>query len=97
MIITFVCAGKREVMPSCLIPPHSHCNKQQEGVFAERLSSNMTIPCLVHTVPGKYMEAGAKSRTTDVVTSLMGLAAKSATLLTINPVTGEDRVRVRPH
>lgn len=35
------------------------------------------------------MEAGAKSRTTDVVTSLMGLAAKSATLLMLNPITGE--------
>jgi hypothetical protein len=37
------------------------------------------------------MEAGAKSRTTDVVTSLMGLAAKSATLLTLDPVTGVGR------
>ena len=36
------------------------------------------------------MEAGAKSRTTDVVTSLMGLAAKTATLLSINPATGRD-------
>ena len=45
---------------------------------------------LLLTYPGKCMEAGAKSRTTDVVTSLMGLAAKTATLLSINPVSGRQ-------
>jgi cation transport ATPase len=49
-----------------------------------------SIPLLVVALLGKYMEAGAKSRTTDVVTSLMGLVAKTATLLTLNPTTGEN-------
>lgn len=37
---------------------------------------------------GKWMEARAKSRTSDVVRSLLGLAAKSALLLKTDGRTG---------
>ncbi|GAX75729.1 hypothetical protein CEUSTIGMA_g3172.t1 [Chlamydomonas eustigma] len=60
----------------------------QEKAYHGHVYFDSSMLIITFVCAGKYMEAGAKSKTTDVVSSLMGLAAKTATLLQINPKTG---------
>ncbi len=52
-------------------------------VYFEAASLILTFVCL-----GKWMEARAKARTSDVVASLLNLAPRTAVLLTVHPKSG---------
>jgi hypothetical protein len=52
-------------------------------VYFEASALIIAFVCL-----GKWMEARAKARTSDVVASLLSLAPRTATLLTISPTSG---------